>query len=567
MADSTSLVDQLEQQQAEFRKNAQDMQQLFFGVGQNAAQKAALEAKSGENVNGRFETPESFAVRAQADLEAQLEKKSFAATLDHAALSYELAMQTRDTVRTQMTQAAKIQEDKSVSLFEDPASAIINAFTLPWDMQELEGTNTRLALLTDAKAKLDTTVQQHAQSTDALKQSLTAATNLELVTALGTRQKIREIDATNAALMSDAQGIEAVARMDAMGTNAAVRVLEVQNAEESRKLTRERLDAEKEMRDERLKKMKENEAALTAGITAVNDGRRRDGLPPLDRTQILFGLNQPKGSKAGEQFGNWLDRGVMLSSGTVPFDGENALERAAYRNSVGMRPKNSRQESLMQLDIDAVAAASKNSKDKNVIATEADKMVRAKMNDWKSNIVPGDTSNPFQPPSYDAIIDMGLSGMKAYPVLATLLTDANKNNPIDQQQVFDTLLAAVIKRDITGNDAAVLMATMYGKTMLAVNLQSDAQKLTGEPLKQWNAKIDTVGNALGGKYTVARFLPMGKAIANLTDPVIVQNLIQRAVVMQLGAAINWNSEYPDTPNGGGFYPPLFKSGVVAPKLR
>lgn len=566
---ASTVIDNLEQQAAEARANAEDLQRYAFSMGQNAASAAALQEKTGMNIGGRYETPGSYMQRMQADLEAQAQRQSHAGAIDYTALSFELAGQIRDTTRTAMQQASRVQQDMSVSLFEDPAGAIINAFTLPWDQQELDGTKQSLEILHAAKSKLDTTVQQHAQSTEALKQSITADSLLSVSQALSAEQQIKVLGATNLALQTDASAISAVFKMKEEAVNALVKIIQVQNHEEAIKVSKENLAANRELREQRLKEMKEKEDAQIKGVEFINAGRRRDGLPPLDKTQAMFGLSQPKGSKIGEQYGNWLDRGIMAMSGLNASDGENTFERVAYRNSVGAVPKNTRQQTLMLADSTAAKKAFETNKDKAAASIAADNLVKIQRDAWEANIVPGDTSNPFQPPSYAILPEMGLDHMKAYPVLATLLTDANKNNPIDHQQVFDTMVAAVTKGEVKGNDAAALISQLYKKTLVTVNIQSDAEKLTGRKLENWNAKVNT-GNVFtngANKFTAAALLPIGNTVADLTDEVKVQHLLQKAIVTKLGASINWAGAYPDVPGGGGFYPPLLQSGVVAPTIR
>lgn len=565
-ASSGTVVDQLRTQADEFRANATELQAYAFAQGQNLAQKAALEAQSGAMVGGNLETPESYLVRQQGELEAQKERQKYQGAMDYTALSYDIAKEVATTTRQQFEIANKIQKDKSVSLFSDPALAIANAFTLPWDQQNLEGTTAKLDELNKAKATLDTTLQQHARSTELVKTSLTDASILSTTKALSNIQKIKEIDATNEALRTDAQGIRDVMHAKAQATDAQMKILQVQDHEESMALRREQFAELKASREARLEALKENTDKKKSAIQYVNAARARDGLPALDDLTVLNGLSQPKGSKAGEQFGNWYDRGIAMTSGVPISDGETAQERLSYWSSTGIRPKNTRQETLVQLTAEAVKKANSENKDKGAAAVAADKIVEDKIKQWKANIVPGDTSNPFQPPSYDAISSMeGLKDLKAYPVIASLVTDANKNLPIDQQQVFDTLTAAVLKRDITGNDAAIAMSQLYKKTTLLVNMQADTIKYTGRAFKEWNATINTGNIVLGGtEATAARFLPLGKTTFDLTDEVKVQHQIQKAIVNKLGTSINWAGEYPDIPGGGGFYPPILKSGVVAP---
>ena len=52
--------------------------------------------------------------------------------------------------------SAKIAQDSAVSLFDDPLTAIANAFTLPWDQQALEGVNTQIAATQKAMTNLHT---------------------------------------------------------------------------------------------------------------------------------------------------------------------------------------------------------------------------------------------------------------------------------------------------------------------------------------------------------------------------------------------------------------------------
>lgn len=543
---------------SEFQRNAKAteelgpiIQQIYEANSANVAAQAELQAQSGSTVTGKFETPTSAAVRLEADLDAQRKRSRIAQDMDYSALSFEIAKQTATTSREAIALADQIAKDKSVSLFEDPLQAIANAFTLPWDEQKLEGTTEKLKLLNDTKAQLDTRMQQAAVTTEAYKESLSAAGQASVLTALEADIKRKRIDLINNANLLQAQGMEAAIKATGQAAEMRFKAYQAEATAEQRQYMREQAAA---VREERLRNLKDKEDVRKSAVQYVNAARQRDGLPALDENSIVYGL-QSKGP-GGEQFQKWFDRGLMIQSGMIPSDGETVQERLEYWKSTGVRPMNEKQGIIMSTVAAADSTAAQTNKDKASRAAEAEKIFNTKFKSWTANIVPGDSSNPFQPPSYEALKGMPeITGHKAWPIVATIVNDQTKNLPVNQQQVFDTLTAAVIAGDIKPADAADFISKTYKKLVDTTNQDTQVYKLTGKHLKEWNATIKSAHFP-----GVAGTIMNRTNSVNLTDPTKVQKEISRAVVTRLGLRLNVGGAYP--PDSTEFYPPILQSGVV-----
>lgn len=463
------------------------------------------------------------------ELQAQNKKQQVAEAADWDRLSIVLGQDLAGYAERQRAVSAKIAEDSAVSIFDDPLTALANAFTLPWDQQELAGIKSGIQITSDAMNAVNSHVQASAQTADAIKTRVTEASIADTTARLAHEANIQAADARIAALKSGADGVTAVMNMDHQQLNAYMNQKSLENQAEHLKMAKESHARTKEQFDLQMEKYKDEQQAEKVQMQMINLARLEDGMAPLDIT----GLKRYKATSA-KLLDKWLERGVLLAGDKKAkvMHGETIPERFEYQTATGWTPKTEAQRTIMEMQFAALKSATEGgSKDKAVIATSADKIFRDDVKNKLANIKTSDQTNPFVAQSYSTIGDSAVGKTTLWQkFIAPTVSEANAKQPVDPQRVVTVMADAVMKREVAPAVAAAFISDIYKRSAALNNELNKMYKISGIEQTSYNTRI-----SVGGVTEIGAFMG-GKVNLDMTDPVAVQNALIKKVVGNLGVA-------------------------------
>lgn len=518
MADVNALSAMLTAQSEATAQKAIDLQQLFFAMGQNASEAAAAEEMAPVAFNGRSETVASAKVRLQADLEAQQAKNRAADAVDFNALSISLLDETKALVSQQRELGAKIAREASVSFFDDPATALANAFTIPWDQQALSATTQRLALVNAASESVNAQLTRFSDTTDRLKQSLTQGSIDSLTAGIAAEQRTKALRAHNIALSIDAQGIEATARMSHQALAERQAAYTVVAQAEQQQYMRDQRQAMLEEREEARKNKDRNKALILEEIEFVKDVMREDGI--LDSSGALRFNDEviQSGLERKEPFFTVLrDRGYVKRYQGRAAHGESPVDRISAWQVTGYSGQNDVQDTLMALNV-AAQNATADEKDRILRGQAAQQKLVAQLDRYSEDVGSGDSRNPLHLPSYGYMATASvLVRNPAYRLVQDLATDEKfSQQATNPTTVYQRLLSGIAARKI-GSEDAVAFLTDMGRVARDYNASvGRVYQLTG-----WDQK--KVGVNVRLNRVVNPETPASERISNiLRDPLFYQ---------------------------------------------
>jgi hypothetical protein len=514
------LITELANQKIEQAKQNQlDMTALSYAMGQNAATAASMQQDASVSYNGRTESISSMQQRMQAELETQQRSRAFASSIDYDALSFSLLEQTKQTGAERLALRNKLDQQASVSLFDDPLGAIANAFTMPWTEQALEQKTAKLNELQDLSSKVNTQINGFADTSNKIKEAITQESLRSVTAAIQTDQKIKEIEATNKALAINAQGIEWTAKASSDQLNAANVAYTALATEENRKYQRQMASAALEQRDLERQAIRSDKVAKEAifrdDLDLVKDALRQsspDGKIRLTDDQIANGLrrNDPMVKAL-------VDRGmVMRIQGRAAF-GENPGETLRYAGMTGFQADPSSKQAIVMDTVAGAwnAAVASGAKDKETLAASSKATLRAQFEQWESDVGSGSKNNPLGIPAYDYLGNTNaIVTNPGFEYIKDLVaSDATSKLPVDVQAVYGRLIEATASGKIKSADAVRLIADIGRSSALYNKDVNKLYELTGLTQTKAIVKIapgSAIGNAL---IDAAPLIGLGAALA------------------------------------------------------
>lgn len=555
------------QLQAEAEKSMQQkeaVQQLYYMMGQNAASAANQTEDATMQIRGREETSESAAVRLQSELESQQKIQHAKSTLDFDVLAIDLMQENRQLIQQRRQVSADLAEKKSVSLFENPFEALANAFTIPWDEQELQGIDTQLKGNLEAQNSINSNIQTYAETTNKTAEALTDASVLSLTKGIAANQQIRLAEAHNKALLTDAQGIEATMRATSNALGLRTQAYNILATEEQRNWMREQRTAElARMEEARADKTKRKELLLQDVEMVKEEIIRTTGKPSNLRDDEILSMLE----RDNPIVKTMRDRtAVRRIQGDVTF-GEGPEERLNYINATGALPKTSGQEALYEANRMALGSpAVTEQKSKEGKAAAAQAAVKQQFIKWEENVGSGDKKNPLSLPAYSAFkTAQSITTNPAYSVVKDLVEgESTTAVPLDPQIVFDRLVTGLGKGLVRPADAERMMvdiAAVSRDVNMSVHKIYDYtglhQTVAGVSLKV----MRPMGN-LGYDIVATKY---GNQKINMLDPVQVRLALSKGVAFSLGGKLNLSGERAE--GSEDFYPPLTMLGLYQDKNR
>jgi hypothetical protein len=537
-ADATTMMDAIQQSIVSEYENVQSLAAKPGFVGNTG--KTALQIQT--ELQARLQTQQQMGRIAQA---TNFDELAITLGQDLAAMASEQRALTN-----------KIKEDSAVSLFDDPLTALGNAFTLPWDQQALEGITQKIDVTTKAMNAVNNHVQQSAVTAKTIEQSVTQAGIDSVSAAVATEAERQAVSARIEALKTNAHGVQQVMQMRGHELDAYLKQKQLEDSDEARTFRREQHSQQKKVFDLQMKKYEDEQQAETRQMALINNALVADGRNPIDAVRF-------KQMRATSQklLDSLMDKGLQLEMNKKMTHGETIPERLAYQNATAYAPKTPQQEAVIDMQKEAYKQTVEKSvtKDKGVLASEAEKLFVASFKAGQKNIKEG---SPFAAPAYSVLSQSAIGQDPLWvKYIAPSITEANAQSSVDPQRVVAAMTTALMNREVTINQASEFISRIYKQSVAINNEVSQFEKVTGGlAQKEYGAAIP-----LTGTVGIEAALIGGRSKINLIDPVQVTNHLAKQIQINLRLRPNTSGEYPagaGYQQGGGMYPPKLQSGVV-----
>ena len=600
------------------KKTAIELQNAAAAQGRNTA--AQADAARAGTIDREFNTPDSILFQDNEQLKADSFKQQALAeavgSTDGSVNVMNILIQDiRNTGMKMRDVTAKLAADKSVSLFEDPLTAIANAFTIPWTEQELEGLATSQSAARKTLNELTASVTNVAAAAEAGKAKVSVATIADRQRAIARDQERQALQIEAAGIkdgivhlkevqQADQQTLERVRLATAFYNDIRVQARADEHlrlAKESHALQVEEAVERARARGEKEVEKQIQERADLEMFNLANLARKNDGLAPYGSVGELKSKLTTTAKQRAE-IEDFVERGRRLAdprtAGTYSF-GPTATRAMQYLVE-NQPPITRQQQPFIDVLRDAAAEEKKFIDSKGTMGSQT--FARDYVKTHYENYKPGDGSNPNAPVTYEALMaDPVLSRNPIFQkVIVPKITDGNRKTSAEPDQVFAMLTAASIENPAAVNPAAAsaLIKYIYDKSTELNNKNTQIKKFLNYVPERLVTTIH-VGVQPGFKAAADLVTATGAAMVasgvgavpgmavsalglgaevysygtqtrkvDLSDINQIQLAYTSKIRGQLGLTFNVSGQYaPDStyvPNGkwDGGYPPFFQSGVV-----
>lgn len=404
--------------------------------------------------------------------------------------------------------------------FDSPIDYIVNQITLPATEEKLKNSVQQSTLYADQLTKVNNTLQNSFQTTEKLKESITASSAEAATRAAAAASLIESKKYQLEALKYNTQGIQEAQNATAEQLAMIYNVFNAQKAEQqlvlaqrSQELSERRFNVESAMRQEALDAKREGKVMEDAVLAKINAGRAASGMQPLEGPEAQFALAKMK-SGAGGDVQTYYEIGDKLAStGTISFGNTPAEAVRTLTTTPTNLPDIKRETTeLLSAAMQAVQA-NKAIDQKNTaqVNTAINNFVNEKIRAQYSSIVPGG-QNLFDVGDLSSYL--GLSAIKDLPVTQKVLAPLAASGVAlnDPKMVLGFMRKAVKDGTLTTSEIADL-ATIYRKANLINQAARDFRSLGIVP-----------PNA--GRNYFAKVSTFGKPV-DMTDPTAIQNYLSK----------------------------------------
>lgn len=430
------------------------------------------------------ETVGSLLQKRQGDLQAQRMTQKVAQATDWENLAVVLGQDISQLAHQQRAVTQKIMEDSAVSFWDSPADALINAFTLPWDQQALEGINTKLDTTKKMMDAAHSHVQQSAKTADVIATRITEASLAEVATAAEALQVRTAAEARLQAAKTGADGIKFAMEMDKNQLDLYLKQKNLEQSEEQMAMARRREARQMQILDKQLAEIKDKEALDGEHLRFVNAALIQEGKNPLD----IKTFKTYKGVSA-KLLEDLTKKGMELAiNGTGNYSHGNTIEdRFAWQRTVGWTPKTEQQTSVMLMQQQAVRAAADATNNKSMIPVNANAMFKKQFTEGQGDIREG---SPFMAPSFKVLSSAKIAANPIWQkYIAPTITEATANTPVTPQLIANTVAQAVANREITSAQAAEFGAAVFQQAIAINNEVHQFKRIAGADQTKYGARI------------------------------------------------------------------------------
>lgn len=401
-----------------------------------------------------------------------------------------------------------------------PIQFIADQITLPATEAKLKGSAEQSALYADQLTKVNNTLQNSFQTTEKLKESMTAA-SAEAATRVATAASLIESQKyALEALKYNTQGIQDAQNATQEQLSYLYNSFNAQKAEEQLKLAqesgalaRERFDFERAFRQDKLDADRERKQLDEVLLDKINKGRASVGMNPLTGPEAQFALTKMK-SGAGGDVQTYYEIGDKVTSTGTGYLGNTPAEAARTLQSTPTNLPDIKKETSAVLSAALQALQQSKTvdhKDKAAVDGFINKFVNDQIGAQYRSITPN-AQNLFDVGDLSSYLT--LSAINTLPVTQKVLAPLAASGVAlnDPKMVLGFMRKAIKDGTLSTSEIAGL-ATVYQKANL-INQQARDFKSIGiippNAGRNYNAKVSTFGKPL-----------------DMTDPVAITNYLSR----------------------------------------
>ena len=460
----------------------------------------------------------------QANLMAQNQAREVAAEADWENMAVDFGQELRSIMQQKQEVTAKIVKDASVSFFDDPLTAIANAFTLPWDEQRRSAIEEREATLKKTMDNAHSHVQQSAVTADAIKKKVTAQTLAEQATALENWQKQLASQARINAAKLGMEGLDRVRAMNKDALELYMKEVQLRHGEEQMAMARRNQERQDEMWRERQKAIKDKDAAEAEFLMFANLALRSEGKKEFED---IGKLNQYKGV-AGKQLEALIKRGFdIYTSGNMNHSLGTTIEsRVAMMDQIGFQPHTKQQERAILMQDEAYRKVDPTVTDKKQKAIEANKIFAKDFEAAQNNIQEG---SPFSAPAFSAYDGTAISRDPLWQkYVAPTLTETSSNTPVTPEFILSVANKALKERAASSSDVVSFVNSVFRQAVAVNNTVHQFEKVAGREQSEYKTRI-TLSPGFAGFFKDTKTVDM-------LDPVSVNQVLAANIVSEIVAA-------------------------------
>lgn len=420
------------------------------------------------------------------------------------------------------------------SFFDNPIDYIVGQITLPATEEKLKGSIQSSALYADQLTKVNQTLQNSFQTTEQLKESITAS-SAEAATRVATAQAL--VESRKYALESlkyNTVGIQEAQNATTEQLGLLYNVFNAQKSEQQlilaqqgQALSERRFNAEEAFRREALDAKNDDKVMSEVVIGKINAGRAASGMAPLEGAEAKFALAKMKSGAGGDvqtyyEIGDKVTSTGRISFGNTPADAARTL-MSTPNNLPDIKKETT---GLLEAALGELQKSTKtDKKDKTAVDGFINDFVKDQIRAQYSNIVPG-AQNLFDVGDLSSYL--GLSTISTLPVTQKVLAPLAASGVAlnDPKLVLGFMQKAVKDGTLTTSEIAGL-STVYRKANLINQAARDFNSLGIIPPNN-------------GKNYFAKVSPFGKPV-DMTDPTAVTNHLSKLLSNEFTSGVGFSN--------------------------
>lgn len=482
MADFTDMLSPQEAavRQAERQVDAEQ----FLELVRQQSEKLIEASNAPQIIPGTGKTAGMLMQESQAQLETQNRVQKIAAATDWDNLAVTLGQDIAQLAHQQRAITSKIAKDSSVSFFDDPLTAIANAFTLPWDEQALAGVEKKLETTTRMANAAHNHVQQSASTADKIKTAITQENLAEQATALEAYQTRLAANARIEAAKTGADAIKQAMDMDGRALNIYMQAKSLAHSEEQMEMARSREERQMQLLDKQMKEVKAKEDSEAELLRYANMARTDAGMNQLDVKRFEIYKRT-----SAEYLDSLVRKGLEIEgigADKVTF-GSTIEDRFKYTNIIGWKPKTDQQMSIMLMQRDADKTVPPSVTDKKQRAVEANGVFNKQFRSAQDDIREG---SAFSAPSLEVYSRTATANNPIWQkYIAPTITEENKNTPMTPQYIRKVIGQAVVDKTVTSSQAAEFATEVFNRAMEINNTTHEFNKIAGQEQTKYGVRM------------------------------------------------------------------------------
>jgi hypothetical protein len=458
--DFSSQFSLLTQQQDEALKNVQQLQT-----------EAGAVAARGTDARGY--TALQVQTEGLAKLEAQSYIQDYLGNLDYRAQMGELAKAHRAVSAQELVLRSKLSEESSVSIFDDPLQAVVNAFTIPWTKQALGAKAGEAKSIADTMDEMNRLATDTARATLATTNTVTAASVKDAVDATAANIERLQLEANTKAAVTNAERVAKVMTSTKEQLSVQLQVESIAEQRKARELQSQALQFQ-------LDKIKDERSAAKFDLALINKGAK--DLGGQEWSEEVYANRKGVGDPA---IAFLRERGWQLlfggaNQGQLPL-GKDVIDTEEKQARFGFTdPEREDTQRILKIRDESKAKILTAHKDDPKKARafmqaqfEAD---LAERETWK----PGDDSNPLRPAAWKLVAENQF--VKADPLwqkyVAPTITRDNELKTMNPQELARILVRAAKTDGVSLSAINIATSTVLNNNANQVEFYTSGWKQT-----------------------------------------------------------------------------------------